>query len=78
MRSIEDHAGVVWDVAVGKESYGAMVLLFFRRGDDEIRRISIDASSRLEAEGMVRALDADALRSRLAAASVLKPAAPTR
>ncbi|MDX1528308.1 MAG: hypothetical protein R3337_06740 [Gammaproteobacteria bacterium] len=78
MRSIEDQTGVVWDVAVGKESYGSMVLLFFRRDDDEIRRISIDANSRLEAEAMMRALDADDLRSRLLAASVLKPAAPAR
>lgn len=71
MRSIKDHTGATWDVVVGKESYGSMVLFFSRRGDDEVRRLSFEASSRLEAERMLRTLDAEALRSRLGVASVL-------
>jgi len=71
MRSIQDQAGVTWDVAVGKESYGNMVLLFSRRDHDEVRRVEIGANSRLEAERMLRAFDSEALRSRLAAASAL-------
>ncbi len=71
MRSIEDRAGVTWDVAVGKESYGSMVLFFSRRGDDEVRRATIEANSRLEAERMLYAFDLESLRSKLESASAL-------
>jgi hypothetical protein len=76
MRSILDQAGVTWDVAVGKESYGNMVLLFSRRDHEEVRRAEISASSRLEAERMLRAFDPDSLRSKLAAASAWGAAPP--
>ena len=69
MRSIEDRAGVTWDVAVGKESYGSMVLFFFRRGDDEVRRVAIEASSRMEAERLLYAFDLESLRLKLESAS---------
>lgn len=77
MRSIEDHAGVTWDVAVGKASYGSMALLFSRRGDEDVRRCSIEASSRLEAERLLGAFDAETLRSKLAEASPLDDAPPS-
>ena len=78
MRSIEDHAGVTWDVAVGKESYGSMVLLFSRRGQREVRRVSIAASSRLQAERMLHDFDRDALRSKLDAAALSEPGPGSR
>ncbi len=65
MRSIEDHNGVTWDVAVGKESYGAMVLLFFRRRDNDIRRLPIEVGSRLEAERLLRTMSDEALALKL-------------
>jgi hypothetical protein len=77
MRSILDQAGITWDVAVGKESYGNMVLLFSRRDHEEVRRVEIGAKSRLEAERMLRALDPDALRSKLSAASASNAAPPS-
>ncbi len=76
MRSIDDSAGVTWDVAVGKESYGSMVLLFSRRGSREMRRVSIEANSRLEAERMLSAYDAQALRSKLDAAAPVSELSP--
>lgn len=71
MRSIEDRSGVTWDVAVGKESYGGMVLFFCRRGEHEVRRLAIEANSRLEAERMLYAFDPESLRSKLESASAL-------
>lgn len=76
MRSILDQAGVTWDVAVGKESYGNMVLLFSRRDHEEIRRAEIGANSRLEAERMLSAFDLDSLRAKLAAAIAVERASP--
>ncbi|MDH3316657.1 MAG: hypothetical protein OER43_12955 [Gammaproteobacteria bacterium] len=77
MRSIQDQAGITWDVAVGKESYGSMVLFFSRLGNAEVRRCPIEASSRLEAERMLSAFSQETLRSKLTAASTLGNAAPT-
>lgn len=61
-------------MAVGKESYGNMVLLFSCRDHGELRRLEIGANSRLDAERMLREYDADSLRSRLAAAKALNAA----
>ncbi len=72
MRSIEDHSGATWDVAVGKESYGNMVLFFSRRGGREVRRVTIEANSRLEAERMLRSLETESLRSKLSASRPLR------
>lgn len=77
MRSIQDLAGATWDVAVGKESYGSMVLLFSRLGNEEVRRCAIEASSRLEAERMLSAFSLETLRSKLSAANTLGNAAQT-
>lgn len=65
MRTIEDRSGAAWDVAVGKESYGTMVLLFSRRGARNVRRITVDAISRMQAETLLRELSTVALLEKL-------------
>lgn len=72
MRTINDPAGEAWDVAVGKESYGTMVLLFSRRGAPEVLRLPVDANSRLEAERLLQALSVGALREKLEQAAPMK------
>jgi len=66
MRSFVDERGERWEVAVGKESYGNLVLLF--TSGDRIRRLVLAATSRLEAEGELVSLSEVELRARLASA----------
>lgn len=65
MRSFEDHAGRQWQVAVGKASYGSLMLLFSAQSGDDMRTSPLSASTHLDAEAELRALDDDELRSRL-------------
>jgi|GEM_PF-2952837 len=61
MRTIEQADGTVWDVAVGKESYSGLVLLFTpRRGAGVWRRAMPEWSTQPEAEDALRAME-DAL-----------------
>ena len=75
MRSLTDECGVRWDVAVGKESYGNLVLLFSRADSDMVLRATIAAASRLEAERTLRNANLDELRRLLSDASPWTPAA---
>lgn len=50
MRYFHDQAGTEWFVAVGKESYGSMVLIFARSHSTEVRKYYFEASGRLAAE----------------------------
>ncbi len=50
MRSIDDNQGQTWDVAVGRESYGMQVLLFFPRGGGGIRKALMRSDTRLDAQ----------------------------
>ncbi len=50
MRQLTDRSGSVWDVAVGRESYGMQVVLFFPRGGGAICKSALRADTRLEAE----------------------------
>lgn len=68
MRSFTDEQGRHWEVAVGKESYGTLVLLFTARRNGELRRAALGSASRVEAEGELAGLSEDALRTQLAAA----------
>ena len=49
MRSFTDHDGKHWDVTVGKESYGNLVLLFAERRGNAIRKRLMDAHTHLDA-----------------------------
>jgi hypothetical protein len=74
MRSVENHSAIAWDVSVGKESHGSILLLFSSRGDEEVRRLEIEASSRPEAERVLGALEPESLRSKPGLASALSVA----
>ena len=75
MLSMSDERGILWDVAVGKESYGAMVFLFSCADSDIVLRHAVTASSRLEAEQALRDLSVEELRQLLRDASPWVPAA---
>ena len=57
MRQLVDELGRRWFVAVGKQSYGALVLLFDRRGATDVRECQLEAPSRVAAERELAALD---------------------
>lgn len=70
LRTIQDHDGKVWDVALGKESYGVRVLLFSSRHAAEVRKCVMEASTQLDAlEELVKLTDEE-LRARLRASEV--------
>jgi hypothetical protein len=69
MRTIEQADGTVWDVAVGKESYSGLVLLFTpRRGAGVWRRAMPEWSTQPEAEDALRTMEAALLHDLLAEA----------
>lgn len=65
MRSFIDSAGNAWDVAVGKESYGNLVLLFAPREDGTVRKTVMDANSLIDAERELSHLSELELQRRL-------------
>lgn len=66
MRLIEDGEGRSWDVMVGRESWGALALIFSLRGDNENRTVPIAAETLRDAERELADLTDDELRLRLA------------
>lgn len=69
MLSITDKHGNLWEVAVGKASFGNLVLLFSRADSDIVLSHSVTASSRLEAEQALQDMDVRELRLLLREAS---------
>lgn len=63
MRVFSDETGRLWEVAVGRASYGTQVLIFSRRGGHELRQVLMDANSPLDAESELSELADDELRS---------------
>lgn len=62
MRSFSDADGTLWDVVVGRESYGIVVALFFpRAGPESPRQAHLDVSSSDEGNRVLRDLTDDAL-----------------
>jgi hypothetical protein len=66
MRVFEDAGGHVWDVMVGRGSWGSLVILFSLRGDNENRTADLTAETARQAEQELAALSDDELRERLA------------
>ncbi len=66
MRSFRDGEGNEWDVMVGRESWGMLVLLFSSRRGSDNRTSPLAAETAREAERELEALDEDTLRERLA------------
>jgi len=65
VRIFTDESGNRWDVVLGKESFGTLVLLFSRRGGGEVRKSVLSSETALDAESELGALSDDELRDRL-------------
>lgn len=65
MRSFFDDAGNSWQVTLGKESWGTLVLLFTPEAGGEARTSILSAETMFDANAEFAALDDDALRQRL-------------
>jgi hypothetical protein len=65
MRSFQDSAGAGWQVTLGKESWGTLVLLFTPMKGGEARTSILAAETMFDATAELDALDDDALRERL-------------
>jgi len=67
VRRFEDEKGGVWDAVVGRESWGAVVVLFVpRSGDGPARQAAIPANGFEEATAWMESCSDDELRARLA------------
>jgi hypothetical protein len=62
MRTFCDETGRLWEVAVGRASYGTQLLIFSRRDGSEIRQVLMDANSPLDAENELNELGIEDLR----------------
>jgi hypothetical protein len=67
MRIFEDDAGRAWDVVVGRESYGAPVLIFSLRDGNEVRKRMLASERMLDANQELSDLTEDELREQLRA-----------
>lgn len=65
MRAFTDDEGVRWEVILGKESWGTIVLLFAPRGGGDARTSTLGAETMLAANAELDALTDDQLRERL-------------
>lgn len=65
MRSFLDDAGMAWQVTLGKESWGTLVLLFTPANGGEARTSILAAETMFDASAELDALDDDDLRERL-------------
>lgn len=65
MRSLLDDSGAPWEVALGKESWGTLVLLFTPAAGGEARTSILTAETMFDATAELDALDDAALRERL-------------
>ena len=61
--------GEMWDVALGRESWGTLVLLFAPARGGDVRKSVLTAETSLAAETELGAMTDDELRGRLASAS---------
>lgn len=65
MRSFLDDAGKAWQVTLGKESWGTLVLLFTPALGGDARTSILSAETMFDASAELEALDDDDLRARL-------------
>ena len=65
MRSFVDPAGASWQVTIGKESWGTLVLLFSPSGPGGARTIILQAETMFDATVELERLTDDELRTRL-------------
>ncbi len=67
MRSFSDEAGHGWDVAVGRGSWGAVVLLFAPRAEGGVRVAPLASETVRDAERELAEMSEQGLREQLAA-----------
>lgn len=65
MRSFLDESSNPWQVTLGKESWGTLVLLFTPEPGGDARTSILSAETMFDASAELDALDDDALRERL-------------
>lgn len=68
MQTVEDKNGDTWQVAVSKESYGTLFLLFCRTQDNVCRRYMVTEETLLSAEQALSNMPRAVLLEKLAAA----------
>jgi hypothetical protein len=69
MRRFLDERGQEWEVVVGKESWGTLVLLFSPVAGGAVRKVVIAAETLLAAHAELDAMTDELLRTHLAGAS---------
>jgi hypothetical protein len=67
VRTLTDKQGHLWDVAIGKKSYGTFLLIFSQRDGRGIRQTQLSCSTQLDATDKLLKLTIDDLRTILAA-----------
>lgn len=67
MRSFSDEAGRDWDAAVGRESWGSVVLLLAPRAEGGVRVAPLASETVRDAERELAAMSEQMLREQLAA-----------
>ncbi len=65
MRDFTDDAGARWQVMIGKESWGTLVLLFSPAHGGDARTSILAAETMFDASAVLGALSDDELRDRL-------------
>jgi hypothetical protein len=65
VRSFLDDTGSAWEVTLGKESWGTLVLLFTPASGGDARTSILAAETMFDASAELDALDDEALRERL-------------
>jgi hypothetical protein len=65
MRSFRDAQGSLWQVTIGKESWGTLVLLFSPSGGGDARTSILQAETLFDANRELDSLTDDDLRDRL-------------
>ena len=72
MLRFSDRTGLEWDVVLGRESWGAIVVLFVPRTADDVpvRQVALTAASYDVAVQELNALDTDALQALLDRATI--------
>jgi hypothetical protein len=65
MRIFTDESGNRWDVVLGKESFGTLVLLFSQRNGGDVRKSILASETVMDAEAELGTLSDDDLRARL-------------
>lgn len=66
MRTFTDNrTGTIYDLTIGRESYGMLVVLFFPRNGGQVLKSLLESDTRLEAQAELENLDQAGLNRHL-------------